>query len=564
MKSDIGVCPLGVSDDTLAAWYDAMLGNEEAQGIGDHIATCAVCRSRLGGYEQIDQVVRSQRVPQLDADRLWETLHTGMAGAKRVRHGTSRHYHRQLLGSLATAAAVILVVVGFLRLFQSHASVQGRISSPTATTAKLLASPTPLPTLGPSALPVPGIPLSWQNHTVPVQFIQQQSELNLAVWAGNGATAYICNPVTLPGGRGVQQPQIWVTHDLGTTWRQVGHLPALGQVAECSLDIDTANSSRLVALFSGQNTTSLVAFVDYFASDNGGVTWSMIAQGQNSYVGIDQIASAQGKTYAIYSTWSPWPAGVPTPTTVPGQPGRTPMLEETHLAVSTDGLRTWLPVDQPILKLVGAKQQVKQFWMQIGSAGQVSLLADVGLPQSLTPPAQPDTLWISHDGGIHWTQLPAPELEYYLAQATPTGDSWYICGSSYSRSRQNQVTACSMDGGQTWTVRPALRTCASCAEQPIGLGDSYIASDGSLVGLFPYGNAFCCAMYRLPASSSQWQYLGQVAESDNGMMYAPARPSPGSGYIWIYGGSGGGYGLSAIIGGTGNATGVFSTAVYSS
>jgi hypothetical protein len=308
----------------------------------------------------------------------------------------------------------------------------------------------------------------------------------------------------------------------------------------------------------------LAPFTDYFASDNGGVTWSMIAEGQNSYVGIDQIASAQGKTYAIYSTWSPWPAGVPTPTTVPGQPGTTPMLEETHLAVSTDGLHTWLPVDQPILKLVGAKQQVKQFWMQIGSGGQVSLLADVGPPQSLNPSPPPDTLWISHDGGKHWTQLPAPELEYYLAEASPTGDSWYICGSSYSRNRQNQVTACSMDGGQTWTARPALRTCASCAEQPIGLGDSYIASDGSLVGLFTPDNQYCCAMYRLPASSSQWQYLGRVAESDNGMMYAPARSSPGSGYIWIYAGSGGGNDLSAIIGGTGSATGMFFTAVYSS
>jgi hypothetical protein len=121
-----------------------------------------------------------------------------------------------------------------------------------------------------------------------------------------------------------------------------------------------------------------------------------------------------------------------------------------------------------------------------------------------------------------------------------------------------------MDGGHSWTARPMLRTCASCAEQPIGLGDSYIASDGSLVGLFVYGNAFCCAMYRLPASSSQWQYLGQVGESDNGMMYAPAGSSADSGYIWIYGGSGGGDDLSAVVGGTGNATGMYFTAVYSS
>jgi hypothetical protein len=172
--------------------------------------------------------------------------------------------------------------------------------------------------------------------------------------------------------------------------------------------------------------------------------------------------------------------------------------------------------------------------------------------------------------GAHWTQLPAPDLENYLAQASPTGHSWYICGSSNGPSfqgSQSSVTAYSMDGGQTWTARPTLRTCASCAEQPIGRGDSYIASDGSLVGLFAYGSSqqleMCCALYRLPANSSQWQYLGQVPNSDNGLMYAPARSSAGNGYIWIYGGSTGGYDLSAIIGGTGNATGMFLTAAYS-
>jgi hypothetical protein len=498
------------------------------------------------------------------------------------RKANTRRY-RQFLGSLGAVAAAILVVVSFLRLFQSHASVHGRITMATATTAKLLASPTPLPTLGPSALPVPGTPLSWQSHSVPVQFIQQQSELNLAVWAGNGATAYICNPVTVSGGHGAQQPQIWVTHDLGTTWSPVGNLPALGQVAECSLDIDATDSSRLVALLSGDNVQTLAPFTDYFASDNGGVTWTMIAQGQSFNVGIEQIATAQGNTYAIYSTSSPWPAGVHTPTTV-----LTPMKVETHLAVSSDGLRTWQPVDQPILKLAGANQQVKQFWAQVGASGQEILLADVGaipvLPSivggsqanaqaatpTTSPPPHPDTLWTSQDGGAHWTQLPAPDLENYLAQATPTGHSWYICGSSNGpsfQSSQSSVTACSMDGGQTWTARPELRTCASCAVQPIsGDGNIYVASDGSLVGLFVDGNGneARLALYRLPATSSQWQYLGQVPNSDNGLMYAPARSLAGSGYIWIYGGSTGGYDLSATVGGTGNATGMFLTATYSS
>ena len=173
---------------------------------------------------------------------------------------------------------------------------------------------------------------------------------------------------------------------------------------------------------------------------------------------------------------------------------------ETHLAVSSDGLRTWQPIDAPILALVGSKHQVKQFWAQTGTGGQVSLLAEVGVIPIPTAAPQPDTLWVSHDGGTQWTVLPSPDLDSYLAQSSPSGDSWYICGSSSesgSQSSQSQETACSLDGGHTWTARPLLRVCDSCAGQPVGFGDSYIARDGSLVGLFPYGNAqqllICCA-----------------------------------------------------------------------
>lgn len=295
----------------------------------------------------------------------------------------------------------------------------------------------------------------------------------------------------------------------------------------------------------------------------------MIAAGQNFDVDIDQIATVQGKTYAIYTTSSPWPTGVPTPTAVPSEVNGPPVEVETHLAVSSDGLRTWQAVDDPILALVGSKHQVKQFWAQSDTGGQVFILADVETTPAPTAAPQPDTLWVSHDGGTHWTELPSPDLNSYLAQATPSSDSWYICGSSSdsgSHGCQSLVTACSLDGGQTWIARPLLRVCDSCAGQPVGFGDSYIARDGSLVGLFPYGNAqqllMCCARYRLPANSLQWQYLGQAADSNNGLMYAPGPSSASAGYLWAYGGSTGGDDLSATVGQTGNATSFIYTASY--
>jgi hypothetical protein len=567
MKTANDVCPLGISEDTFVAWYDETLGNEEARLISDHMPTCEVCRSRLSEYTKLDQMLRRQRVPGV-SETPWEDLQAGISGTGHTSRSSTRRHILETVGALAAA---ILVIVGFLRVFQSHFSGPG--PQPTAVTARLLGTPTPLPTLGPSALPVPGTLPSWQAHTLPAHFEQPPLGSFLAVSASDGATAYICHAVSVSGGNGDQQAQIWVTHNFGTEWNHAGNLPELGSnPVECTLDVDASDSQRLVASFFALNPTTGVQVHDWFASNDGGVTWTKIISNdivitatpasQQPQIFIDHIATSQGKTYAIYSSISAWPTNVPTPTAAPNEPTNYPAVMDSHLEVSSDGLHTWQPVDEPILALVGSTQYVTQFWSQVGAEGQMILLAEVG--SGYQP--HPQTLWESTDGGIHWSQLPAPQLNFFTAQASGSNHSWYICGwlsGSDPHSVNMLVTACSIDGGKTWSARPAIRTCESCSAQSLDGTDSYITSDGSLVAPFQYQHASSFALYRLPPHSSEWQYLGQMPAKDAGagLIYVPALSSAVGGYLWtFYGSRANTSDLTTVIEGSQSAAAMFFTA----
>lgn len=458
------------------------------------------------------------------------------------------HAVTEIRPALAAVAAVLVAAVitgSFLFAFQSHGRKPG-------VTAGLLSTSTPLPTLGPAAVPIPGVPLAWQTHAVPVPFIPQPAELGIAVSPRDGATAYICDPVLTAGG--AQLSEIWVTHNRGIQWTHTGNLPvlgqALGQADQCSVDVDAFNSDRLVAMLSDWN------FLDSFTSSDSGGSWQMVAQagigtGTNS-VQIQSEALYQGKAYALYTDFQ---------TEVPS-----------HISVSTDGLHTWQPVDTPILSLTGSRHYVKQYWARVDADGQLDLLADVSASPRY-PLGLPgvDTLWVSHDGGGHWSQLPAPPMEGFIAQVSSDGQSWLICGLSTTGLNDSHVAlACSMDGGTTWAARPALRTCDSCSDSSVSADGNiyvvtgvYLTGDGSLIQEDGDQTQPGFALYRLPPHSTQWQYLGPLPADDNALLYAPSSTS--GGVLWTYGGSGGGlFGsdLSGVAGGSGGSPGVLYSATY--
>lgn len=103
---------------------------------------------------------------------------------------------------------------------------------------------------------------------------------------------------------------------------------------------------------------------------------------------------------------------------------------------------------------------------------------------------------------------------------------------------------CTFDGGHTWAARLYLCTSAPCsAEGYIEFGET-LAADGSVLLIAP-DKSMRLGLYRLPAHSSQWEYLGSVNGS-NALVYAPI--STGGGVIWLYAGGGSPSNLSGSIG----------------
>jgi hypothetical protein len=404
-------------------------------------------------------------------------------------------------------------------------------------------------------------------HVVlPPQMVENEppQSYGLAVSPSDGATAYFCYPVLIPGGNGVTRPEVWVTHDLGAHWTYVGNLPLLGTgypVADsCSLQVDTLDSNRLLANFYSATTPShsVQGFIAWFASTNGGATWTTLqinraAKSTGTFTSYADLGTADGLTYAISTKTSPWPTSVATPTPFPNLDPRFAHgyyeHVDQHLVVSSDGMQIWHPIDQPLLARVGPNHQVEQVWEQVGPDGQMILLADVG--DSYYEAYLPHTLWQSQDGGSDWTELSVPPLENFLAQSSPTGFSWYICGQNWALVEytkefepKNFRTECSLNAGKSWVMRPQLETCPACYAFPLDEG-GFIARDGSLVVMeLPFQQGQTVGLYRLPSNSSQWQYLGPLPGT--GLMYAPAKSSAIAGYLWTFQ-SYGGNGLSSAV-----------------
>jgi hypothetical protein len=84
-----------------------------------------------------------------------------------------------------------------------------------------------------------------------------------------------------------------------------------------------------------------------------------------------------------------------------------------------------------------------------------------------------------------------------------------------------------------------------------------LAADDSIL-VIASDSTYHLGFYRLPAHSSQWQYLGPVTGA-NAFLYAP---SSDGGVIWLY--AGGTYlaHLSGIIGGHQSLPGTLSTATF--
>ena len=536
-------CPARVAPATLAAWRDGALSATESAHVAAHVAACPACRAVLSTYDTLDDALRRQPAPEPD-ERLWRAVQHGMHGTRRMRPASMSMPAQRLGGGLAALAAVVLLALGFAQVLHSRAVATVHTSA-TATTAPQGTS-TPLPTAVPASPATNGPRPSWQQARLPVEPLTDQDILTYAVVPGHGESAYACHGTSDRSGATLT---FYRTTDRALHWARLAQLTEPDvDLADCAVQVDAMDGNRVLVQASGQNMQTLKEVVWYELSEDSGATWNRV----DASVRIEGLATWSGRSYALRPE-------------VNDQ-----QIVNFRLAVSTDHLHSWQPLDQP---LVGRYQGVSNFW--ISPSGE--LLAEVttwtGAPPSPTPVTLPVVsrsvrvvLWHSTDGGAHWEPFPAPvmtsdEALPPIVVEQPTADQpWHICAQYQTQPSTAASLACTFDGGRTWSARPLLCIAAPCRQiSPVDPLSS-VASDGSVIWMSGApGSDSLLGLYRLPRGSTTWHYLGPIAGS-NAFFFAP---TPNGGLLWAYAGGGGQGGrLSGSIGGHQSLPGVLATASY--
>jgi photosystem II stability/assembly factor-like uncharacterized protein len=492
---NLPVCEHGIPAHAVSAWRDGGQPASEAERVAAHLAECAASRARLAEYDALTQALRAQREPLAD-DRLWEAVHTRI---NQTRTGTpmpTRRTPRRLLGSLATLAAVLALLLSFALLLSHSLGSHPTVFTP----ARATATPTPIITTS-----------GWSQTVLPAGLTLSGPSLVIAPSDGNIAyacvTAQDANQSPRPG---LRTNQIWVTHDRGAHWQRMTDPPG-PPINQCFLQVDTLDPAIVVAygrsiplystppvgtpptlMANGGGEFSAVTF-------DGGVTWQQPAGDSSS--GIEGFATSGRTIYAVRCCASDPSSGL-------------------RLMVSRDGMRTWTPVDAAI---VAAGQGVSTFFYRPDTGELLAMAYGVNnLDQSL---------WESSDGGAHWSELPSPATGFfdtYVAQQPTPGQPWHLCAETFNPAHSASANqgpptgiVCSDDGGHHWASRPLPEP------SPAGLKLLGITKGGDL--LAESGGSGADRLYRLPAGSDQWQMFDTPPGAGVSTIFVS---SPGAGALW--------------------------------
>lgn len=174
-----------------------------------------------------------------------------------------------------------------------------------------------------------------------------------------------------------------------------------------------------------------------------------------------------------------------------------------------------------------------------------ALLAEVGAIPAPDTVQLPQWLWESSDGGVHWGPLATPDGAATFSVRQPrAGEPWRICGlSALSTPSGPRNLWCTTDGGHRWALQPGFTVPGECTGTscliPLMLSDVsmlQLADNGDILlrawtGVLRAGateQLTGIGLYRLPAGSNRWQFLGPL---DTSLFYVS---SPGSGTLWGY------------------------------
>lgn len=341
----------------------------------------------------------------------------------------------------------------------------------------------------------------------------------LAIAPSDGDLAYACalsaktQGVSSPSAQ-VIAPAIWVTRDRAAHWRKVANLPtSRADINACWLTVDELDPSIAVAVVAWpQRITSLTPDTTVsFVTTDGGATWRQLANDMD--YAISEFVTQPKITYAYLFA----PLAAPL---------------QHNLLASYDGMHVWRPVDQSIVE---SGQHVQRFWVMPDTR---EILAEAGIPGTGVT-----HLWLTHDGGAQWVQLPSPDATYFVVQTPVADQQWHMCAVHYAPSNASNSPQplpdrleCSEDSGRTWVQRPILAISSggtgghSPGQSTEERGVALIALTHAGDVLFDDNLADAHSLYRLTEGSNKWQYIGALPRtSAQSIVYVAA---PNAGVLW--------------------------------
>jgi photosystem II stability/assembly factor-like uncharacterized protein len=366
-------------------------------------------------------------------------------------------------------------------------------------------SPHPTPTAAPTPTLAPARRLVWQAHQPPVALGTSGQGFNggLAVAQSGGDTAYACSPEGAPQGH----VQVWATHDRAAHWARVSDVVASSSISLCSLVVDGLKSSSVIALACAPDTQpgSYCAASSSFLTLDGGATWRPV---RGPLPQFRQLAGHGGVTYSLTAT-----------------PSHSFCVDCTEaLATSRDGMRAWTRIDKAI---TAAGRFVTRFWLDPASGALLAETSNQNLLQN--------ELWLTTDGGAHWSRTPNPVADSYFVRPLLPNVPWSACGnhSSSPPTSYPSLLVCTGDSGRTWSqaggpyVNPAFAFTVA------------LAADGSILAAWSSpGAPGGYELRRLPPTGhgwgSSWEPLGPLPAA------GPLTFATGTGTLWLIAASGGG------------------------
>lgn len=508
------ICSLAISERTLSALRDEALSDDEMARMTAHAETCPACRERLGSFDNLAALLRSEQAPEPD-ERLWRGLTTSAQSRPSTRgfHKPDAPLSRQTWSRLGAIAAVLLLTLGFLTVSSLHHTGAPISGTPTASLA-----PTSTNTAQPTATATPDLlpanPLNWDP-------VSNSSLGGATAFADDGESAYTCSVGTDAQGNGVIN--ISRTSDRGVTWTPARSVPAEPTANGCELVVDASDRSVAALAWAPRGGGAGDSYTGLMTTVDGGATWQ--AQPEEPFMRIDQLNSRGGVIYALRET------------------ANSSGSVEYHLWASSDRIATWRQVDTGQI----LSSSVAGFWLDPNGSGILAVVSGGATNAD-------SQLWYSPDDGARWRSLSVPggPLSTYLparfinAGAPPNAivarsiqGQFHICVSdaTVGSSTPTPLTVtCSTDGGTTWHSSPLLTfQTAETANAAVNL--VAIADDGDLLA-----SGFQ-TLYRLTPGTDRWQSLGAepqllvtyCSQPGNGMLWAiPSGPPTTGGRNFIY------------------------------